>query len=131
MSFDFAKLADDATKHLQALLRFNTTNPPGNETPVAEYVAGVCRDAGIDAEVVESAPGRGNAVARIRAANPVARPLMLMGHVDVVGVEADKWERDPFGGELVDGYIWGRGALDMKGQVAAELAAFIAIKRAG
>jgi acetylornithine deacetylase/succinyl-diaminopimelate desuccinylase-like protein len=131
MSFDFAQLADDATMHLQALLRFNTSNPPGNETPAVEYVAGVCREAGIEAEVVESAPGRGNAVARIRAANPVARPLMLMGHVDVVGVEADKWERDPFGGELVDGYIWGRGALDMKGQVAAELAAFIAIKRAG
>jgi acetylornithine deacetylase/succinyl-diaminopimelate desuccinylase-like protein len=131
MPLEFAKIADDATKHLQNLIRLNTTNPPGNDTPAVEYVAGACREAGIEAEVVESAPGRGNAVARIRSANPIARPLMLMGHVDVVGVEAEKWERDPFGGELVDGYIWGRGALDMKGQVAAELAAFIAIKQAG
>jgi acetylornithine deacetylase/succinyl-diaminopimelate desuccinylase-like protein len=131
MTIDLAKVTDDATRHLQALLRFNTTNPPGNETPAAEYLAEVCREAGIEAEVVESAPERGNAVARIRSANPVAPPLMLMGHVDVVGVELDKWERDPFGGELVDGYVWGRGALDMKGQVAAELAAFVAIKQAG
>jgi acetylornithine deacetylase/succinyl-diaminopimelate desuccinylase-like protein len=131
MPFDFASIADEATRHLQELLRIDTTNPPGNETPAAEYVAEVCREAGIEAEVVESSPGRGNAVARIRSANPAARPLMLMGHVDVVGVEADKWDRDPFGGELVDGYVWGRGAIDMKGQVAAELAAFIALKQAG
>jgi acetylornithine deacetylase/succinyl-diaminopimelate desuccinylase-like protein len=131
MTVDYSALAEDATKHLQELIRFDTTNPPGNETPAAEYIAGVCREAGIEVEVVESAPGRGNAVARIRAANPIGRPIMLMGHTDVVGVERDKWERDPFGGDLVDEYVWGRGALDMKGQVAAELAAFVAIKRAG
>ncbi|MFL5758600.1 MAG: M20/M25/M40 family metallo-hydrolase [Thermomicrobiales bacterium] len=131
MTIDFASLADDATRHLRALIRFDTTNPPGNETPAAEYIAGVCRRAGIDAEVIESAPGRGNAIARMRSPRPTSGPLMLMGHTDVVGVEREKWERDPFGGELVDGYVWGRGALDMKGQVAAELAAFVALKHAG
>src|SRR4051794_35178327 len=130
MSIDYNALSDDATKHLQALIRFDTTNPPGNETLAAEYVAQVCRDAGIEVEIVESAPGRANTVARIRSTNPIDRPILLMGHTDVVGVEREKWERDPFGGDLVDGFIWGRGALDMKGQVAAELAALVAIKRA-
>ncbi len=131
MPIDYAALSADATKHLQALIRFDTTNPPGHETPAAEYLAQVCRDAGIEVEVVESAPGRANAVARIRSKNPTGRPIMLMGHTDVVGIEREKWERDPFGGDLADGYIWGRGALDMKGQVAAELAALVAIKQAG
>ena len=129
MTIDWTAVEDEATRHLQALLRFDTTNPPGNETAAADYIAAAARAEGIEAEVVESAPGRGNAVARLRAANPTARPFLLMGHVDVVSVERDKWAHDPFGGEIVDGEIWGRGALDMKGQVAAELMAMLLLKQ--
>ncbi|HVL25894.1 MAG TPA: M20/M25/M40 family metallo-hydrolase [Thermomicrobiales bacterium] len=124
-------LQDAAVFHLQNLLRCDTQSPPGNERIAAEYIAGALADEGIDAEILESAPGRASVVARLRAENPAARPVLLMGHIDVVTVERDKWERDPFGGELIEGYVWGRGAVDMKGQVAAELAAFIALKRAG
>src|SRR5262245_26409656 len=91
----------------------------------------MARAAGLEAKVLESAPDRGNVVVRWRAANPTKRPLLLMGHLDVVGVERDKWTRNPFAGDEVDGYVWGRGALDMKGQVAAEFTALLLLKRSG
>jgi acetylornithine deacetylase/succinyl-diaminopimelate desuccinylase-like protein len=128
---DYNDLGRAAADHLRALLRIDTTNPPGNETRAAEYIAGYCRSAGLETEIVESAPYRGNLVARLRSANPTGRPIMLTGHVDVVGVERDKWTRDPFGGGLVGQYLWGRGALDMKGQVAAELAVALALADQG
>ena len=124
---DWDALRDECVAHLQALLRLDTTNPPGNESIAADHLAGVLRAAGIAAEIVEAVPGRGTLVARLPAAAPTGRPLMLTGHVDVVSVERDKWTRDPFGGELVDGYVWGRGALDMKGQVAASAVARTAV----
>jgi acetylornithine deacetylase/succinyl-diaminopimelate desuccinylase-like protein len=124
-------LRSEAIRHLQTLLRVDTTNPPGNETAAAEYIAAACRAEGIEAEVLESAPGRGNVVARLRAERPTGRPVLLLGHTDVVGVEREQWTRDPFGGELVDDWLWGRGALDMKSQVAGELAAFLELKRQG
>src|SRR5215207_4665032 len=128
---DWNALSDDAVKHLQALLRLDTSNPPGNETLASEYLAGVLRAAGIEAEVVGGVAGRDNVAARLRSGNPTARPLMLTGHVDVVTVERAKWTRDPFGGELIDGFIWGRGALDMKSMVAGELAVMLTLKRSG
>ena len=128
---DWSAVRDEATRHLQALIRFDTTNPPGNETPAAAYIVETLRAEGITAEVVESAPGRGNAVARLQSANPTAPPILLMGHTDVVSVERDKWTRDPFGGDLVEGFVWGRGAVDMKSQVAAELTALLLLKRSG
>jgi len=124
-------LQKDAVFHLQNLLRCNTQSPPGNERIAAEYIKGALAEEGIDCTFVEAAPGRVSVVARLEAENPTGRPVMMMGHIDVVTVEREKWERDPFGGEIIDGYIWGRGALDMKGQVAAELAAFLALKRSG
>lgn len=124
-------LRADAIRYLQDLLRLDTTSPPGNEILAADYIAGVLRAEGIEPVILESAPGRANLVARLTAANPTRRPVMLMGHTDVVGVEPEKWEHPPFGGDLIDGYLWGRGALDMKSQVAANLAAFVAIKRSG
>jgi len=122
-------LQDEAVLHLQNLLRCDTQSPPGNERLAAEYIAGVLRDAGIEPTLLESAPGRVTLVARLAAKRPTGRPIVLMGHTDVVTVERDKWDRDPFGGEIIEGYVWGRGAVDMKGQVAAELAAFLHIKR--
>ncbi len=131
--FDWAQLNAEATEWLAGLLRINTTNPPGNELEAAKYLAGILEKEGIRAEVLESAPGRGIVVARLRAgaiADPT-RALLLMGHIDVVGVDKAKWTVDPFGGVIKDGFIYGRGALDMKGMVIANLAAMVALKRQG
>jgi acetylornithine deacetylase/succinyl-diaminopimelate desuccinylase-like protein len=124
-------LQNAAVFHLQNLLRCDTQSPPGNERIAADYIKGALAEEGIDCTFVEAAPGRVSVVARMEAENPTARPVLLMGHIDVVTVERDKWDRDPFGGELIDGFVWGRGAIDMKGQVAAELATFLQIKRSG
>src|SRR6478735_1486029 len=130
MTIDWHAVRDELTTHLQALLRINTVNPPGNETEAAEYLASVAREAGIPYEIVEGTPGRGNFVARL-AGSGAGRPVLLLGHVDVVSVEADKWTRDPFGGEVADGFIWGRGAVDMNNQVAANLMTLLLLKREG
>lgn len=129
-AIDWASVRDEVTRHLQALIRFETVNPPGNETPLAEYLATVLEREGIPAEVIESAPGRGNLVACIRGSGR-ARPLLLMAHSDVVSVEREKWTRDPFGGELVNGCVWGRGAVDTKGLVACELGVMLLARRLG
>lgn len=106
--------------HLQNLIRLNTTNPPGNEILAADYLAEALREAGYDPLVLESAPGRGNVVARYKSGGK-KRPLLLYNHLDVVPVEPDQWTHDPFGAEIHDGFIWGRGALDMKNIVAQQL----------
>jgi len=131
MVIDWDGAGSEVAQHLQALLRFDTTNPPGNETVAADYLAQVLNDAGIEAQVVGLDPRRGNVIARLRAEHPTKRPLLLTGHIDVVSVERDRWAHDPFGGEIIDGDIWGRGALDMKGQVAAELEVMLLLKRNG
>ena len=130
MTIDWSAVRDDVTRHLQALLRINTVNPPGNETAAAEYLAGMAREAGIACDIVEAAPGRGNFVARLPSSG-AGRPVILLGHTDVVSVEADRWTHDPFGGDVADGYIWGRGAVDMKNQVAANLMTMLLLRREG
>lgn len=103
-----------ATQFLQELLKVNSTNPPGGEGPAAELLESRLAQAGLETEILMSPGGRPNLVARIPG--PKDRPaLVLLSHTDVVGVEEEKWSRDPFGGEVHDGFIWGRGALDMKG----------------
>ncbi|MGC4192885.1 MAG: M20/M25/M40 family metallo-hydrolase [Thermomicrobiales bacterium] len=124
-------IRDLAIDYLQQLLRINTINLPGNERAACDAIAAILDAEGVGYEIVDSAPGRASIVARLQAESPTAKPVLLMGHVDVVSVEADKWKRDPFGGDLVDGYLWGRGALDMKSQVAGELAALVVLKRSG
>lgn len=130
MAIDWEQVRDEVSGHLQALLRINTVNPPGNETAAAAYLAGVAREAGIAGEIVEGAPGRGNFVARL-AGGGAGRPVALLGHTDVVGVEPEHWTHDPFGGTVADGYVWGRGAVDMKNQVAANLMVLLLLKREG
>jgi acetylornithine deacetylase/succinyl-diaminopimelate desuccinylase-like protein len=136
---------DEAVEHLRALIRIPSVNPPGDpsaaaghdstggETAAARYCAEVLTQAGIAAEVLEAEPGRGSCFARLRA-DPAIRdpepPLVLLGHLDVVPVEEASWTRDPFGGELVDGVVWGRGAVDMKDMVAMEMAIMVALRRA-
>ncbi len=106
-------MGDAAIRHLQALIRIDTTNPPGNETPAAEYLAELLASAGLDPRLLGAEPSRMNVVARVRGDGSKA-PLMLAAHLDVVPVERDKWSCDPFGGEIRNGYLWGRGAIDMK-----------------
>ncbi len=130
---DLAKLADEAAEWLAGLIRLNTTNPPGNELVAARYLAAILEKEGIPAEVLESAPGRGVVIARLGASvvpDP-SRALLLLGHIDVVGAQKEKWSVDPFGAVVKQGYLYGRGAIDDKGMVIANLAVLVALKRGG
>jgi acetylornithine deacetylase/succinyl-diaminopimelate desuccinylase-like protein len=107
------------------LIRFDTTNRgggDGTERPAAEYIARLLADAGLRPDLLESAPRRANVVARISGTDPAAGALLLHGHLDVVPADAQAWSVDPFGGEIRDGVLWGRGAVDMKNAVAVLLA---------
>ena len=130
---DTSQIASDALTWLQSLIRINTTNPPGNELVAAKYIAGILDKEGIRSETFESAPGRGFLVARLSssAMPDPSKALLLMAHLDVVGVEKSKWSTDPFGAAMQDGYLYGRGSLDDKGMLAANLAVFIQLKRSG
>jgi acetylornithine deacetylase/succinyl-diaminopimelate desuccinylase-like protein len=112
---------------LQNLIRFDTTNPPGNERPCIQYINGLLKGAGIKTTIVARTPGRPNVIARLKGEGK-ALPLLLYGHVDVVTTVGQKWTHPPFEAKIVDGYIWGRGALDMKSGVAMLLAAFLKAK---
>jgi len=130
---DLAQLADEAQVWLAGLIQINTTNPPGNEAVAAKYIAGILEKEGIPSEVLEVLPGRSIVVARLQsgAMPDPANALLLLAHLDVVGVDAKKWSVDPFGAVIKDGYLYGRGAIDDKGMVIANLASFIALKRNG
>jgi len=109
---------------LQRLIRFDTTNPPGNERPCVEYVADLLASAGLETATYGTSVGRPNLVARLPGKGG-APPLLLYGHVDVVTTAHQTWSRPPFEGEIIDGYVWGRGALDMKGGLAMMIASFL------
>jgi acetylornithine deacetylase/succinyl-diaminopimelate desuccinylase-like protein len=115
---------------LRRLIRFDTVNPPGNEAPAQEWLRGLLERAGFECELLAAVPGRPNLIARLRSASdgPV---LCLLGHVDTVLADPSEWSVDPWAGELRDGCVWGRGALDMKSQVAAETAAALALVEEG
>lgn len=117
------ELTDSRFEHqvvdvLRDLVRIDTTNLPGNEIGCARYLADLLSPAGIETRIVEPAPGRGNLVARLRGSGE-GKPLMLMGHLDVVAAEAGEWSHPPFAADIHDGFIWGRGTTDMKQMVAA------------
>jgi acetylornithine deacetylase/succinyl-diaminopimelate desuccinylase-like protein len=125
------KLQGEAIVWLQDLIRINTSNPPGNEIVAAKYIADVLKKEGIPSEIFESTPGRGFLVARLSATavpDP-SRALLLMAHLDVVGVDKSKWSVDPFAAVMKDGYLYGRGTIDDKGSLVANLAVFISLKR--
>ena len=123
-------LRDEVTELLQELIRVDTTNPPGNETAAAEVLQAYLEDSGAEVELYARIPERANLVARIpgRGDGPT---LLFLSHTDVVLADAAEWTADPFGGELRSGEIWGRGALDMKGQVAASAVAIASLAREG
>ncbi|HEU4657375.1 MAG TPA: M20/M25/M40 family metallo-hydrolase [Capillimicrobium sp.] len=119
-----------ATELLQELIRFDTVNPPGNERPAQEHLAAKLRDAGFDVRLLGRTEDRPNLVARLRGAQD-GPTLGLLSHVDTVYATPSEWRHDPWSGELADGCVWGRGALDMKSQTAAEIAAAIELARSG
>ena len=125
-----ADLERRTTELLQRLIRFNTVNPPGNEAPAQEYLKDVLERAGFECELLAAVEGRANLVARLRGSSDGPR-LCLLGHVDTVLATPEEWSVDPWSGELRDGCVWGRGALDMKSQVAAEVAAVTALRDEG
>ncbi len=110
----------ECISHLQALIRMDTVNPPGREIGVARYMDDVLRGAGIETTLLEPSPGRATLVARLRGSGR-HRPVLMLAHMDVVGVERERWTTNPFGGEILDGFLYGRGAIDDKGMLAVNL----------
>jgi acetylornithine deacetylase/succinyl-diaminopimelate desuccinylase-like protein len=125
---DFVKSRAETQQILADLVRIDTSNPPGNESKAAEYVKSLLAKEGIESQIFESVPGRGTVVARLKGSG-AKRPLLIMGHLDVVGVERDKWTVDPFAALVKDGYLYGRGASDDKGMDAANIEVFLLLHR--
>jgi acetylornithine deacetylase/succinyl-diaminopimelate desuccinylase-like protein len=124
----------EAEELLARLIRFNTVNPPGDERAAQEYLADHLTQAGFECELLGAEPGRPNLVARLRPADtgaPAGPTLCYLGHVDTVLANPDEWTHDPWSGDIADGFLWGRGALDMKSQVATEIAAAASLARSG
>jgi acetylornithine deacetylase/succinyl-diaminopimelate desuccinylase-like protein len=118
----------EALQTLQSYIRINTSVPPGDVTKAADLLMGILEREQIPVKRFESGPGRSIVMARLKGTGP-AQPILLLHHMDVVPADASRWARDPFGGEIADGKIWGRGAMDMKGPGVAHLYAFIMLKR--
>jgi acetylornithine deacetylase/succinyl-diaminopimelate desuccinylase-like protein len=130
MTGDVSSLPKGPVELLQRLIQFDTTNPPGNESECISFIDGLLSSAGIETKVLFHRPERPNLVARLPGQGEAA-PLLLYGHVDVVTTENQKWRYPPFEGAVADGFVWGRGALDMKGGVAMMLSAFLRAKTEG
>jgi acetylornithine deacetylase/succinyl-diaminopimelate desuccinylase-like protein len=125
---DWQGVRDEAVEILRNYIRINTINPPGNEMEAARYLEGIVRKEGVETTVYEPAPHRANLMAVIPGGKK-GKPLILLNHMDVVPVEEDKWAFDPFGGIMKDGYIYGRGTIDMKGNGVVELMTILLLKR--
>ena len=115
---------------VRQFLRIDTSNPPGNEEKAALFLEAILKKASIDSTIYSSSPGRANIMARIEGKKK-GKPVILLGHIDVVPAKEDEWDTDPFGGELVNGFVYGRGAIDMKTQALCQLLAFIQYARDG
>jgi acetylornithine deacetylase/succinyl-diaminopimelate desuccinylase-like protein len=127
-SLDADQSQAEAVHFLADLIRIDTQDPPGDESKVAHYIEGVLKSEGIDSEILEPVPGRASIVARLKG-NGKKRPLLIMGHEDVVPVDRTHWTVDPFAATERDGMIYGRGASDDKAMVAANLEVFLQLKR--
>ncbi len=125
---DFSAARDETVQILSDFIKVDTSNPPGNETKGAAYLKAILDREGIASEIFELEPGRGNLVARLKGSGK-KKPLLLMGHLDVVGVEREKWTVEPFGGVIKDGYIYGRGASDDKGMTSVCLEILLQLHR--
>jgi acetylornithine deacetylase/succinyl-diaminopimelate desuccinylase-like protein len=133
VSIDYSALREETAKRLSEYIRINTSNPPGNELATARWLAGVLAKEGVQGMILDTAelgPGRANFYARLPGSGS-GKGIALVHHMDVVTATPKDWSVDPFAGTVKDGYVWGRGALDMKGHGIIQLMAFIALKRAG
>ncbi len=128
---DATALERETTSVLQRLVQFNTVNPPGNERAALEYLASFLRDVGFETELLSASEERPNLVATLTSSSADGPTLGFLGHVDTVLADASEWSHDPWSGDVAEGYLWGRGAIDMKSQVAAEAVAAVALARAG
>ena len=129
MSARFLKeIEEEVTALLSDLIKINTTNPPGNETQAAKYLAKTLENEGFQCEVLESSPGRGNIITRLKGTGEKPN-LLLLSHLDVVAANPKEWSVDPFSGLVKDGFVWGRGAMDMKSMTAMEVMVMKLLKR--
>ncbi|HWZ17437.1 MAG TPA: M20/M25/M40 family metallo-hydrolase, partial [Ktedonobacteraceae bacterium] len=127
---NWQNVGDETITNLRGLLRLDTRNPPGNEIRAAEYLRSLLETEGISGEIVGPSSDRGTFIARLRGDGSES-PLLLMSHTDVVAVEPEKWTHAPFSGDVADGFIYGRGALDMKQMVTMEAMTMLLLKRTG
>jgi acetylornithine deacetylase/succinyl-diaminopimelate desuccinylase-like protein len=124
------EIEEEVTQLLRDLIRIDTTNPPGNETAAAKFIADYIGKEGFKAEVIESSPGRGSIITRLRGTGEKPS-LLLLSHLDVVAANPKEWTVEPFAGVVKDGYVYGRGAYDMKGMIAVEIMTILLLKRNG
>ena len=122
------EIEQEITGFLSDLIRINTTNPPGNETAAANFIAQYLSNEGFKTEIIESAPGRGSVITRLKGTGEKPN-LLLLSHIDVVAANPSEWSVDPFSGAVKDGYVYGRGAYDMKGMTAVEVLTLLRLKR--
>ncbi|MGA2213833.1 MAG: M20/M25/M40 family metallo-hydrolase, partial [Bryobacteraceae bacterium] len=125
---DWSKINDEAMRHFQALVQIDSSDPPGNETRVAEYVKRTLEAEGIPVMLAAQDPARANVIARLKG-NGSRRPLLIMGHSDVVRVDPTKWTFPPFSATRKDGYVYGRGTLDDKSDLLATMMTMLMLKR--
>src|SRR5947209_901086 len=129
-TINWQEVGEETVTNLRGLLRLDTRNPPGNEIRAAEYLRDLLQAEGIPGEIVGPSKDRATYIARLKG-DGSAPPLLLMSHTDVVAVEPEKWTHDPFSGDIADGFIYGRGALDMKQMVTMEAMSMLLLKRTG
>jgi acetylornithine deacetylase/succinyl-diaminopimelate desuccinylase-like protein len=127
---NWQEVGDETITMVRDLLRLDTRNPPGNEVRAATYLQTLFAAEGIAGEIVGPSQDRGTFIARLKG-DGSAPPLLLMSHTDVVAVEPEQWTHDPFSGDIADGFLYGRGALDMKQMVAMEAMTMLLLKRTG
>ena len=128
MKADSSAIESEVVPLLQRLIRFKSVNPPGDELPVAQFIDDLFKREGIESRILIPVDNRGIVIAKIQG-DGTNRPVMLLAHTDVVNVEADKWSCDPFEGVIRDGYVYGRGAIDDKGMLAANIMTMLLLHR--
>src|SRR3954471_12616427 len=126
---DWKAVEAEAVKTLQAYVRINTSNPPGDVTRAADYLHDLLKREGIDVTRYESGPGRSILLARLKGDGNGGKAILLESHMDVVPTDPARWTKDPFAAEMADGRIWGRGTIDMKGIGTSYLYAFLMLHR--
>ena len=130
MKIEWNQVEQETVARLQRMIRFDTTNPPGNELPLARHLAEELKREGLSPQVLTSKGERGNLAVRLKG-DGSKRPVLLLSHLDVVPAEPERWTHSPFGGDVADGFVWGRGAIDSKLTGAVGLQVLLICRRLG